>query len=296
MSSLLPPRLFLLPLLALALLVAACGPLPRPFKPDDQKAVDLRALTYGSTVMVLPLEGAAPADPGPLALALRDALLAEGLLAKTWREAEGALRLSGEAAIRPLGDSRDLLSADWRIDGPEGRLAAYRQERALPAGAWQSGNREALAEVAAEAAQALAPQLLGPAEEEALLPGFPGARLAVLPVTGAPGDGNETLTAALVLVLERAELPVVEARAEGDLAIQGSVAVTPAGAGQERVAIVWRLLDADDSELGKISQENTMTAGTLEGPWGRIAALVARGAADGLTDLLNRLARERAAG
>lgn len=278
-----------------SLALGACGPLPRPFKPDDQKAVDLRSITYGSTVVVLPPEGDVPADPVPIAEALRDALLAEGLLAKTWQESEGALRLNGNASVEPLGETRDLLSATWQIEGPGGRLAQYRQERALPAGAWQSSNPEMLIEVAAEVAQALAPQLLGPAVQEALLPGFPGARLAVLPVTGAPGDGDEALTEALKLALERADLPVAEERAARDLAVLGTVAVTPAGAGQEQVSIVWRLQDAEGEELGKISQENAMAAGSLAGAWGRIAALVARGAVDGLTDLLDRLALQRAA-
>jgi hypothetical protein len=289
------PAALLAAALVASLVLGACGPLPRPFKPDDRKAVDLRAITYGSTVVVLPPDGDLPADPAPIAEALRDALLAEGLLAKTWQESEGALQLSGNAKVEPLGETRDLLSATWQIEGPQGRLAQYRQERALPAGAWQASNPEMLLEVATEAAQALAPQLLGPAVQEALLPGFPGARLAVLPVTGAPGDGDEALTEALKLALERAELPVAETRAATDLAIQGTVAVTPAGAGQEQVSIVWRLHDAEGEELGKISQENAMAAGSLSGAWGRIAALVARGAADGLADLLDRLAMQRAA-
>lgn len=296
----LPLALALLATLLAAALLSACGPLPRPFKPDDQKAaVDLRAISYESTVVVLPPDGDMPADPAPIAEALRDALLAEGLLATTWQGSDGALLLSGHARVEPLGGSRDLLTAAWRIEGPQGPLAAYEQRRALPSGAWQGSERAVLAEVAAEAAQALAPQLLGPGPEEARLPGFPGARLAVLPVTGAPGDGDQALTAALRIALERAELPVVapgEDAETRDLAVRGEVAVTPAAGGKERVAILWRLEDPEGRELGRIDQANELPAGSLEGSWGRIAVLVARGAADGLADLLNRLSRQRAAG
>ncbi|SMF46338.1 hypothetical protein SAMN06265365_11547 [Tistlia consotensis] len=289
----LPVALLLLALAGLA----GCGELPRPFKPTGQKeAVDLRAITYDSTVVVLPPDGDMPADPEPIAEALRDALLAEGLLATTWQESDGGLQLSGHAEVRPIGGSRDLLTASWSIDGPRGRRAHYQQTRALPAGAWQSSNHQVLAEVATEVAQHLAPQLLGPAVEEALLPGFPGAHLAVLPVIGAPGDGDRALASALKVALDRAKLPVVETRGAQDLAIQGSVAVTPASAGKEQISIVWRLEDADGKELGKISQANAIPAGSLNGEWGGIAVLVARGAASGLADLLDRLAREKAAG
>lgn len=284
--------------LLLGLALGACGPLPRPFKPDEQKAVDLRALTYGSTVVVLPPEGDLPADPDPVTEALRDALLAEGLLAKTWREAEGALQLSGHAQVRPLGGGSELLSASWRIDGPQGRLADFRQERTLPADAWQASDPPTLQQVASEAAQALASQLLGPAPQAALLPGFPGARLVVPPASGAPGDGDEALAEALKVALRRAELPVVpagEPRGERDLLVRGTVEVTPPEAGRQQVSIVWRLEDPAGRELGQIAQSNAMPAGSLDGAWGRIAALVARGAADGLADLLDRLARQRAA-
>lgn len=280
-----------------AVLLAGCGDLPRPFKPSGFKeSVDLRALAYDSTVMVMPPEGDIPADPLPITEALRDALLAEGLIATTWNEAEGGLLLTGQAGIEPLDETRDSLSIDWSIDGPGGRLARYRQERALPAGAWQSSNPQALVEIAGEAAAALVPQLYGPPVEEALVPGFPGARLVIQPVTGAPGDGNEALAEALRIALRRADLPLAEVPGQRDLAIRGTVDVRPAGPGQEEVAIVWRLEDPQGEELGKISQANAMQAGSLDDHWGSIAVLVARGAADGLSDLLDRLARQRAAG
>lgn len=294
-----PPLRLSAVLLVLALLapLAGCGELPRPFKPNGQKeAVDLRAITYDSTVVVLPPDGDMPTDPEPIAVALRDALLAEGLIATTWQQADGGLQLSGHARVQPIDGSHDLLTASWSIDGPQGQRAHYEQTRALPAGAWQSSNPKVLTEIATEAAEHLAPQLLGPAVEEALLPGFPGARLAVLPVTGAPGDGDRSLAAALKLELDRAKLPVAETRGARDLAVQGSVAVTAVSAGREKVSIVWRLQDADGKELGKISQANAIPAGSLNGQWGGIAALVARGAASGLSDLLDRLAREKAAG
>src|SRR5690606_3653819 len=260
-----------------AVILAGCGDLPRPFKPSSFKeSVDLRALAYDSTVMVMPPEGDIPADPLPITEALRDALLAEGLIATTWNEAEGGLLLTGQAWTEPLDESRDSLSIDWSIDGPAGRLARYRQERALPAGAWQSSNPQALVEIAGEAAAALVPQLYGPPVEEALVPGFPGARLVIQPVTGAPGDGNEALAEALRIAVRRADLPLAEVPGQRDLAIRGTVDVRPAGPGQEEVAIVWRLEDPQGEELGKISQANAMQAGSLDDHWGSIAVLVAR--------------------
>ncbi|MBT6440877.1 MAG: hypothetical protein HOK61_00495 [Alphaproteobacteria bacterium] len=115
---------------------------------------------------------------------------------------------------------------------------------------------------------------------------LPGPPIAVMPVDGAPGDGREALTRAMIRSLAQAGHPVTEDFDAAALILAGSVYVAPNGAGQEAVTIEWSLMHPDGRRLGTISQENTIPAGTLDGAWGPVADAIAAGGADGIVALV----------
>jgi hypothetical protein len=59
---------------------------------------------------------------------------------------------------------------------------------------------------------------------------------------------------------------------------------------QERVEILW-IVSRDGEELGRVSQANRVPAGSLDGPWGPVAPLVAGAALDGLLPIFDRIAK-----
>ena len=67
-------------------------------------------------------------------------------------------------------------------------------------------------------------------------------------------------------------------------------------AGQQRVEVSWALQRRDGREIGQVSQENAVPAGSLDGAWGDVAYAVATAAAPGVVALIERAKAEAAAG
>jgi hypothetical protein len=71
--------------------------------------------------------------------------------------------------------------------------------------------------------------------------------------------------------------------------LTGKVQLSPPASGRQQVKVSWALLRAaDGSQIGEISQENAVPAGSLDGPWGDIAFAVANAAAPGVAQLLRQ--------
>ena len=110
----------------------------------------------------------------------------------------------------------------------------------------------------------------------------------VADVTGAPGDGNQSLTRQM-----RARLavlgPVVLTTPTGaDFTVQGEVKVVPQPKRQERVEIQWIVKTGSGDERGRVVQLNEIPAGTLDHYWGDVAVVVAAEASNGVNDVINR--------
>ena len=111
---------------------------------------------------------------------------------------------------------------------------------------------------------------------------------SVNPVSGAPGDGGKSLTAAVVAVLKRRDLAIVEKDQKPDLTVEGEVSVTPVKPDKQHVKIVWRVRRADGAEIGNVGMENDVPKGLIDGPWGDIAYSIAIAAGEGLMQLVAR--------
>jgi hypothetical protein len=117
----------------------------------------------------------------------------------------------------------------------------------------------------------------------------PGEVMALVPpVSGAPGDGKTSLTAALKKRLFAGGVKLASAPSRSVYTVKGSVSLTEAGAGKQNIRIDWQVLDPGGKKLGTVSQQNTIPKGALNGPWGAIADAAAGAAADGIIKLLPR--------
>jgi len=280
-------RTFLALLLAGAVL-AACGQLPRPFQPEGKSSNALLQLRDRAGIMVQPIVGDAPASGTALAKVMAARLRELDIPAATGIGNQGSQRLTGRAVVRPLARKREEILLYWELRDASGRrtgLHTQRHEQA--AGTWAAGAPALLAELAEKAAPVFAAMVQDPPVKAAAIPGFPRARLVILPLTGAPGDAGESLPRALKAELAAAKVPVAHRIGEADLLVLGDVTVGPADGGLQAVSIRWSLISADDDrELGTIAQQNVVPAGSLNGPWGPVAEEVARATAAGLIDLL----------
>lgn len=286
---------FVLLLLTLAPVIA-CGDLPRPFAPpskppNDLLLAELLRLEDRDVILVQPAAGPAALALDGLATAMAAELTALGIPTATGREPGATRLLTFQASLRPMANDRAELVVLWELHGlGEETLGRHATRREVPIEPDGRVARPHIAQVAAEAAVAVA-RIADPRPiQTAGIPGFPGARLIILPLADAPGDAAASLPRALAVELKAASLPLADAIGEDDLLVLGTVDVTPPRDGLQEVDIRWLLVRArGDAELGEIAQRSRVPAGSLNGPWGPVAQEVARGAAAGMIDLLQRV-------
>jgi hypothetical protein len=112
--------------------------------------------------------------------------------------------------------------------------------------------------------------------------------VAVAPVTGAPGDGGKSLTAALKTELKKQGLTVVEGNAPTTYKVQGQVSLSPSDTGGETIKIAWDVKDGGGNKLATVSQGNTIEKGALNGAWGPTANDIAAAATAAIIPLLKK--------
>jgi len=108
----------------------------------------------------------------------------------------------------------------------------------------------------------------------------------VSPVSGAPGDGSKSLTAAIKKRLYAKGIKLTSVQSDNTYTVKAVVSVKDASGGKENVRIDWQVLDPSGKRVGTVSQQNTIPKGSLNGPWGPIADAAAGAAADGIIKLL----------
>jgi len=283
--------------LALLLLVAACGDLPRPYQGQP-----------GATARRL-----AQPPPARLAIPPSYSTYLPSIASKPFSEAlANALQSRAVPAVADYAKS-----GDWRIDlgvttrgdmtmptftvvDPSGNRKGTEEGKPLPTEVWRKGSPAVLKEVAEEAA----PRVLALMErvEAARRQSDPNslynrnARVMVVPVTGAPGDGNVTLTRLMRDKLAKLG-PVVQETATGsDFTLSAKVDYAPLTPKTHRIEIVWLLHDPRNNEVGHIVQLNEVPNGLLDKFWGDVAVVVTDEASGAIRDVIMTQSGRRDAG
>lgn len=275
--------LLLAPLLALA----ACGTLPQPFRGRPGAVARRLRQPPGYRVAVVPstLALMTDADAGSLAAALADALATQDVPAV----AGSGLPLDWQV-VTAAERQAEMVVPRFALRDADGRALGMLVGQPVAVREWVEGGNPLHRRIAAEVAPQLA-DLVGridaqrrTGDERASGGGAPVLRL--LPVRGAPGDGNASLTARMRDSLAGLGFQVQDAAQGAQFAVQGEVTVVPSGRGQQRVEIVWVVSRRDGEDLGRVLQLNEVPAGTLSGLWGDVAFVVAEEASGGVRDVV----------
>ena len=105
-------------------------------------------------------------------------------------------------------------------------------------------------------------------------------------VTGAPGDGSRTLTAAIQRELVGKGISIADRPTAVAYRVEGSVTLGEAKDGRQPIHIEWLVRDPQGKKLGTVSQKNEIPAGSLDGAWEGTADQAAGAAAQGIVKLL----------
>ena len=237
--------------LAVAVTVAACGNLPRPFSPENKTIVAAEGLLPDDGAGVVVDEALCPEIGGAIIAALN--------------------RLDIPATVGP-GNRRSMRLickgyAWWLIGADD---------------AWLGQVSQGTPDDVAQGVLAL----LG--RDRPPPPKIQRPALVVAPVIGAPGDGETALTRAMALALKGRGVDLALEPDDTALLVVGSVVISDRDPGSQFVEVIWELLSPDGTRLGIVSQENTIDAGALDGDWGAIAPVIASAGAEGVIDLIDR--------
>jgi hypothetical protein len=111
----------------------------------------------------------------------------------------------------------------------------------------------------------------------------------VPPVSGAPGDGSQSLTAAMRKHLQSAGVKLVDNSNGNTYTVKGTVEMGSAVDGQQPITIHWMVIDPSGKTMDKaVVQRNKVAEGSLDGPWGQVADLAAGEAARSLARLIGK--------
>ena len=273
----------------LALLLAACQPLPHPFADDVPKpGSPMLSLRDTATVAIAPIQGGPRATAEKLAPAMAEALQKRDIAASNRTTSIASYQLDGRVQAMPPSGDKAAIVVLWDLRNPAGKSLGERAERIeAAADDWRQGKDDAVAHLAAASADQIAAMLQDKAPVEAAEHGE--TRLSIGGVEGAPGDGGTALASAITTLLKKQDLAIVsDPGAKADVQLDAVVTVDKPKGGQQHVKIVWRVRRRDGSEIGTVGQENDVPAGLLDGPWGDVAYTVAVAAQDGIMQLISR--------
>jgi len=277
----------------LLLWAAACQPVPQPFAPASKQA------PFAAAVEVSPRAGLVVDRIGGIADDDRATAMRRQLVqALQDRDVVASLQLGhrlsywlqGDLRLEPAvdgGDGSRIVTGSWVLLRPDGSVQdEFTHRSVIATGDSGQPSAAALSQVAVDAARAIEAAV---ARWEV----HDGRRLALPPlaigaIDGAPSDGREALTAALMQALGKAGIEIRDRPEGAEYLLLGAIARQPRPFGRERIDIAWQVIRHDGSELGRIEQNNELPRGRLERRWGLLAEEIAGNAAVGVVALLQR--------
>ncbi len=271
------------------LLFASCGDLPEPFLGNPGATARQLAQPPTPRLAVPPPANALLPDAATREFA---SALATGLQTQEVPAVADQVRQNDWQLVTSAEQRGDTVVPVYSVLNPKGEDKGKAEGRPVPTADWAAASTDVLRHAASDAAPKIATLLTGiqttalRADPKSLYNRV--AKVQLLPVTGAPGDGNVSLTKQMKSHLAGFG-PVVQDGPDGaDFIVQGNVRMVPIGGGQQRVEIQWSVKAANGDERGRVVQLNEIPAGSLDHYWADVAMVVASEASGGVNDVILR--------
>jgi hypothetical protein len=275
--------------LLLCLFISACGDLPEPFIGNPgatarklaQPLTPILAVPPGMDTLLPDAANKDLADQIAIALQATEVpALVRTPKATDWRLITKAER------------DGNVVKPTFSVQDPQGKEQGSATGEPIPLDVWAGASPALIEQVAGEAAPRIGAVLtsIRIAHDKA----DPGslynrpAKVLVGDVTGAPGDGNQTLTQQMRTRLAVLGPVVLTSPTGADFKVEGQVKIVPQPGRKERVEIQWSVKTASGDERGRVVQLNEIPAGTLDHYWGDVAVVVAAEASNGVNDVIIR--------
>lgn len=308
------------------LILAACGPTPKPFDHENYEA-RVRRLPRDKVELAIGVPRNMPTEMGErVAAALAMELQSYGIIAAV-QPAEAPIQVSGTMSTRDAEQGIEI-QIDWRIEGaPKTQEPATSKTRARPEDYGDASER-LVSRIAQQAAPRVA-TLIGkppnflprspgqvaagvsvpleplPEVVAAIAPGSPPAstptaaaapsqpqearvKVLVEPVTGAPSDGNRQLYSGMRRALGSSKIVIVDAAGSDVFTVAGTVNLSPIDDRMAKLVIKWFVKDPSGKTIGDLEQSNPVPVAAAKGSWAGFGDIVATAASEGVLELLEK--------
>jgi hypothetical protein len=286
-----------------AIVLTACTVLPKPFEHTNQKERNsLAALIDGGAIRVEVDQNLPEFISKPLSLEAVKALVGANIPASADPNFFSRYVLKGFVTVeRPNDFDPEKATFAWNlmIKGSS-EIVLFKQTIQGDENGWLKSDPELFTIIAKDAAHQIAKHIqnsrsltkltMESAEISGQRDNIRGLspRFYLSNISGMPGDGNRAILRSLKFLLNRELGPTVSDKAEATYLVRGTANVSPPLKGRSDVTITWLVFSATGKELGKVTQNNNVAAGSLDARWGLVAFVVAKGALQGIRKIVSR--------
>ncbi len=285
------------------IILTACTVLPKPFEHTNQKERNsLAALIDGGAIRVEVDQNLPEFISKPLSLEAVKALVGANIPASADPNFYGKYVLKGFVIVeRPNDFDPEKATFVWNLMIKGGsEIVLFKQTIQGDENGWLKSDPELFAIIARDAAHQIAKHIqnsrsltkltMDSVEISGQRNNISGlsSRFYLFDISGTPGDGNRAILRSLKFLLNRELGPTVSNKAEATYLVRGTVNVSLPLKGRNGVAITWLVFSATGKELGKVTQNNSVAAGSLDARWGLVAFAVAKGALQGIRKIVSR--------
>ena len=286
-----------------AIVLTACTVLPKPFEHTNQKERNnLAALIDGGAIRVEVDQTLPEFISKPLSLEAVKALVGANIPASADPNFFSKYVLKSFVIVeRPNDFDPEKATFAWSLMIKGGsEIALFKQTIQGDENGWLKSDPELFAIIAKDAAHQIAKHIqnsrsltkltMDSVEISGQRDNIRGLspRFYLSDISGTPGDGNRAILRSLKFLLNRELGPTVSNKAEATYVVRGTANVSPPLKGRSDVAITWLVFSAAGKELGKVTQNNNVAAGSLDARWGLVAFAVAKGALEGIRKSVSR--------
>ena len=272
--------------LLLIITCAACGQVPQPFqKTELQKAKDTKLLAPSSrSFYVKGINGPVGWVGNAFAKATAHVLRGKGLLASSTWQTDQSFALTANGYQQLYEDRPPELIVTWLLTDNMGRVKkTLRTKSTPPREFWVNPTMQTFRQVIAPKANKIIAWLNN--EDKVTYKQPQSAVISIGAIKGLTTDKEKIIRSKIAKILEQRKHRLSNKIPE-TLLLTATIQNIFLSKFSEKIIVTWTLTSQNGFKIGNIKQENIVEKVRLDNNWAEISNQIARGAIDGILDLV----------
>ena len=265
---------------------AACGHVPQPFQKSElQKVEDTKLLAPASrSLFVKGINGPVGWVGNAFAKATADLLRKKGLLASSTWQNDQSFALTANGYQQLYEDRPPDLIVTWLLTDNIGRVKkTIRTMSTPPREFWINPTTQTFRQVISPMTNKIIAWLND--QDKATNGQRQSVVIAIGPIKGVDAANEKIIRTEIAEILEQHKRRLNNKIPE-TLLLKLEIQNIPLTNFNERIIVVWTLTSQNGYEIGNVKQENIVEKVRLDNNWAEISKQIARGAIDGIIDLV----------